>query len=340
MLALLVTVVLTACRQEPLPVSGDQIRFSVNPPVSVSSALTKAFYDNDPTASDYLVKKDNVIRVWGDYTTDNTSWSNPFPGTDVTCDENLHWGYGVAETWTPNATYRFRAVFPTSANIQTSGTSITGGDMLVVKYQLPGENYDLMVASAPSVSADDQIGNELALSFRHACAAVRFLFQENDPKTDVLYYIKEFRLQNLYAEGTLTYTGASASAGVTTAEWSHDAERTTVYSWSDGGDDTKRWSVPAEKANFDAFPTGYKWFFMIPQPLTVDDGKKPSVYIKYQAGTGIIESTVLLPEADSFVAGYKYTYVINLLPKETGITLNVEPWDVINVPLDDIIFEQ
>lgn len=337
MLALLMAVVLTACRKEPLPESGDQIRFSVNPPVSVSSALTKAFYDDDPTASDYLVKKDNVIRVWGDYTTDNASWSSPFPGTDVTCDENLHWGYGVAKTWTANATYRFRAIFPTSANIQT-GTGETGGDKLVVKYQLPGENYDLMVASVPTVSAAAQIGNDLSLSFRHACAAVRFLFQENDPKDEVLYYIKEFQLLNLYTQGTLTYTGNSASAGVTTAEWHYDAARTTVYTWSDGGDDANRWAVPAEKENFDAFPTGYKWFFMIPQPLSVNDGKTPSVYIKYQAGTGVIESTIPLPETDSFVAGNKYTYVINLIPKETGITLSVEPWDVINVPVDDIIF--
>ena len=340
-LALLLTVALAACRREPLLIPGDAIRFSVDPTVSVSSALTKA--GDDPTTEDYLVAHGNAIRVWGDYTTNGgTSWTSPFPGTDITCAWAVggtpSWNYTPVQSWVDNATYRFRAVFPTTADIQTTGTNKTGGDKLVVQYTLPGENYDLMVASAPSVPSTDQIGNTLPLSFRHACAAVRFLFQENDPKTEVLYYIKEFQLLNLYTQGTLTYTGNSASAGVTTAEWHYDAARTTVYTWSDGGDDANRWAVPAEKENFDAFPTGYKWFFMIPQPLSVNDGKTPSVYIKYQAGTGVIESTIPLPETDSFVAGNKYTYVINLIPKETGITLSVEPWDVINVPVDDIIF--
>lgn len=342
-LALLLTVALAACRREPLPIPEDAIRFSVDPTVSVSSALTKA--GDDPTTEDYLVAHENAIRVWGDYTTiGGTSWTSQFPGTNVTCAWVLggspNWTYTPLQSWVDNATYRFRAVFPTTADIQTTGTNKTGGDKLVVQYTLPGENYDLMVASAPSVLSADQIGNTLSLSFRHACAAVRFLFRENDPKDENKYYIKEFKLQNLYKQGTLTYTGASATAAVTTNEWGNIGDRAQVYAWDDGGDDSKRWAVPANKADFNGFPDKYKWFFMIPQPLAVNDGLQPSVYIKYQVGTSVFESTIGLPTTDSFVAGYKYTYVINLLPKSTGITLSIEPWDVIHVPVDDIIFEK
>lgn len=336
-LALLMTVALAACRRESLPIPEDAIRFSVGPTVSVSSTLTKA--GDDPTAEDYLVKHGNVVRVWGDYTTNGgTSWTSPFPGTDITCAWAVggtpSWNYTPVQSWVDNATYRFRAVFPTSANIQT-GAGQTSGDKLVVQYtnSKTDENYDLMVASAPSLSSATQIGTTLPLTFRHACAAVRFLFQKNVADQND-YVIKEFRLENLYKQETLIYTGASATAGVTTAEWSHNGPRAQIYA-----DNTINWAVPSDKANFDGFPTGYKWFFMIPQPLAVNDGLKPSVYIKYQSDAAPIESTIELPTTDSFEAGKKYTYVINILSKETGITLSIEPWDVVDVPVDDIIFE-
>ena len=182
--ALLLATAFAGCRRELLPSTGDPIGFSVGS--DVSALVTKA--DDKPTENNYLIADGNQIKVWAERSIDANTRENVFVSqpTTVECKkvgETFTWDYteGNASNlryWYNSGTYKFRAVFPITANVQ----STTNSEELVVYYSMHDDNYDLMVASE-EVDATNRASAQVPLVFHHACAALRFYFRSdsNDP---------------------------------------------------------------------------------------------------------------------------------------------------------------
>lgn len=322
--ALLLTATLAGCREEPLPVAGDAIRFSVSPAPDVS-ILTKAGSD-DPSVQTDLIKRDSKVKLYGSYPGLSTAL---FDGVDLTCTdvsaEGSTWSYGTpVRYWDKRYDYDFRAVFPTTADIQSGSNSAS----VVINYGTADGNgdYDLMVASAPAVVARDQIGTPVQLTFLHACSAVRFQFRdetvvepaEGDPTYN--YTLQSFKLTGLHKGGTLTYAGDSSAAGATVSGWSPDDTPSDMFSWTAG---TETWPVPKDYAVFGGC------HYVVPQGL---DGAK--LVFTYQVGAEVMPISLDLKIGDgtgtgdvvAWEPGKTYTYKLTILAHSIDFSVSCEDW--------------
>lgn len=336
LLALMMTVALAGCQQDPLP-ETDAIRFSV---ASATVETTKA---DNPNEVSYLIAEGNAIKVWGSLK-ENDSWADVFVNTPETVTYNkpagsstLSWNYTNTRYWNRNATYRFRAVYAPGheSDIQAASAS----DKALVSYSMTNsQGYDLMVASTPEISALTQVtsGNPAVnLTFRHAGSAVRFLFYKADSDAND-YSINHFELKYLYTAATLEYLGtgttaAPASPEVAISEWKlGDTPARTPSAYASAS------SLAVPKASDGAAAaTDKEWFFVIPQALDNTDGDA-SLYFRFTVGTGgsAQQMTVTLdlekygtPAASvTWEPGKMYTYRIKIAPKDIKFTVAWTDW--------------
>lgn len=266
--ALLLTATFTGCRQEPLPATGDAIRFSVVSPtlsVDTKAELVEGTKIQDSTIVLFSSKQSaGAAAKTAFFGADGTSSSTTLQYTEEA------WRYDPVKYWERDATYDFRAVCPSSADVTAGSNS----DEIVVSDFSIGSSYDLMVASQTGVTSAAQAGTAVPLEFKHACAAVRFLFKDgtND------YHIKSFTLSGITTSGTMTYSGADDALPT----WGDLGA--TAYSWAG-----TPWEVPEE---YDE--TGLEgWYFVVPQNL--GDGAKLSfTYTVGSDGTQDIPVTIPL----------------------------------------------
>ena len=300
----LLLVALAGCQREPMSGSGDAICFSVDP-VSVSMAATKTVSEI-PTDGVGLVSDGSSSLLYGTIGSDTPVFST---GTTLNCSmdgSTATWSYtNGTRYWVRGGAYSFRAVYPSTA-------SVTGnGDQVAVSYNMAAMNYDLMVGSA-CVTTAPPTGNSVDLQFIHACAAVRFLFKDENGTTAPGFSLKSFSLQHLATSGKFT-------CGTTSAWGDLNSPLTeTVYSW------TGSWSVPATYAVFDGlYDTG--WYFVIPQ--TLDDSS--AISLTYQAGedTQVFQAQLPLNPISEWEAGMVYTYKIRLQAGAIGFTVSSTDWD-------------
>lgn len=330
-MALLLTTALAGCRQEPLPESGDAIRFSVSSP-SVS-AETKAGHTYSLPA-DVLIANTKTISVWGSYK--EGTWKGLFSSQTVTCSKTgtapATWTYPEADKrhWSREATaYLFRAAFQAGTNTTYTLNTSNDTDKLVVAYENPQEagGADLMVAAA---TAANRSGNVVTLPFQHACAAVRFFFKDGSRGTDPNYYIKKIQLQNIYTTGTLTYTAASG-APVTPSAWAVTGSRAaSPYTWT-ANEDADRWPVPAAYDDDSSDKVASTdWFYVVPQNLNVDANTDAAVVITFDVtATGQEESVTLNLETYhgdgvTWNPGKVYAYFISL--DAIGFSIEWSDW--------------
>lgn len=305
-LALLLTATLAGCRQEPLPEAGDAIRFSVSN--AVLSAETKADLIDDSNIG--------AIKLYGGKLSAGATDKVSFFGADGSASSTTltksgsAWTYDPIKYWEHGATYDFRAVYPSDANVTTT----SGSDEIVVSGFSIGSSYDLMVASKSGVTSAAQAGTAVPLEFKHACAAVRFLFQDgtND------YYITSFTLSGITTSGTMTYSGADDALPT----WGDLGA--TAYSWAGTS-----WEVPAA---YDE--TGLEgWYFVVPQNLG-DDAKLSFTYTVGSDGTQDIPVTIPLKggvglntsSVTSWARANTYTYKIQIQANAIEFTVSVDSW--------------
>lgn len=305
-LALLLTATFAGCRQEPLPEAGDAIRFSVSN--AVLSAETKADCVDD-------IKNETVL-LYGSM----AGATDPvFNGTELNYStETNKWAYSPLKYWVQNGTYDFRAICPST---YPSGITVTGSssEIKVSNFSI-GNSFDLMVAAKTGVTSADPAGTgdsfaAVPLAFKHACAAVRFLFQDgtND------YYIKSFTLSGITTSGTVTYNSDNEA---TPSTW-WGSLGTTAYSLSD-----LSWSVPTD---YTGIETG--WYFVVPQNLG-DDAKLSFTYKVGSDGTQVIPVTIPLKGGEgvntssvtSWDRANAYTYKIQIQANAIEFTVSVDPW--------------
>ena len=320
LLALLLTLAFAGCRQEPLPESGDAIRFSVSD-ASAVSLMTKA----GPTDEGSLIANGSKVKLYGSY--DKATTTSIFGGDDLTCavdGDIVTWSYDdPIRYWDKQYTYDFRAVFPKTADIQSgSGTSV------VVNFGTSETNgdYDLMVASAPGIKASEQIVKEdktVSLKFLHACAAVRVMFRdenvvvpaEGDPTYN--YTLQSFKLTGLRKGGTLTYTGDSSVDEAVVSGWVPDESATDLFVSPAG----TAWGVPKDYTAFGG------WHYVVPQQSL--DGAK--LVFTYKVGNEVMPVTLDLKTSaiTSWEPGKAYTYKVTILAHSIDFTVSCEGWTTV-----------
>lgn len=328
-LLVLMTAAFTGCRREPLSTEGT-IQFAVIGGVT-AELQTKADF---PKPDDITLTPDvTTIKIWADKKTDTegSQWEPVFanqPQEAVYRSGDVwdYWGSGLPLRWEKDHEYRFRAVFPTTAEILNDSDAC----QLVIGYSMRDDHdYDLMVASAPSVDAATQSGGPVSLQFRHACAAIRFYFQGS---SNQVYHIKHFELQHVFTDGSLVYTGDSFQHMVNLAEW-HTAglRMPSVFEWT--GDET--------------VSTSYGWYYVIPQDLHIDEIDHTAVKFAFTVGdsTTEIEQTLTIDTYTdnsgshdvTWEPGKVYTYYIQIQPTNSIVSVKAEDWDEYDVWVNPII---
>lgn len=300
-------------------------------------AMTRATSAVQPDASDYLIAPNRQIAVFGTITRQGMDDYTVFNKQVVTCGADLRWTYSPLKYWKRSGVYDFKAVYPYA----TSTLAGTSGKRLLVSHSITANHLDLLVASA---QRDAATGNTapVNLRFRHACAAVRFLFKKGSESYD--YSLYSFRLENLRIVGTLDMTADT----VTFDNWhtAGMASAAEVFAWS-AATASDRKDIPV---SYDQY-AGAQWYYMIPQTMAVAAGTaRPSVTFSVIFNDEPTPVTTTLPLPASYTEGGQtvearwepgkiYTYYINLQPSTVAITVHVTPWDEETLVVDDIIFD-
>lgn len=326
---LLLALSFSSCQRDGFVEEGIPIRFGVGE-VMVKSGDT-------PNVDSYLNKVGNTARVYGTWTGASGS-ETIFDGITLTCQSvsPLSWTYDEALTrkWKKNGTYDFKAVFMNPDLVSEETIDIetgSNGSHLSISYSMHTQNYDLMVASASRDMSEGYLG-PVELPFRHALAAVRFLFKKGESSAED-YYLEMLELKNLRTVGELILESADLS----------------MDSWylasSFRPEVAHHWDGDVLLGNSYDNYTG--WFFCIPQELAVEeDESHPAIHfqVKMSGGTSV-ENTLEIPDTDihgdpvKWEPGKVYSYYIGVTPQTSFVYVRVSSWDAAYVSVDEIIFD-
>lgn len=319
--ALLLTVALTGCRQEPLPASDDAIRFSVAP--AEVTLQTKADTDK-PNDSAYLITVGKEALLYGSYyvagSADKTSLfdtgSTTLACTEVTTTGST-WSYDPLKYWDNRYSFDFRAVFP-KEKVEENITEGSSSSQVNISYAMSA-GYDLMVAAATGQTKATPAA-PVTLTFTHACAAVRFLFTDGSNE----YVLKSFQLKKIDTAGTLQYGAATP--------WTPSTSDTRVYQWSGSS-----WEIPNTPTAIPDTPAASDgWYYVIPQTLSATEGSAAEIYFTYAVGPNatdqVLPVTLKLNTGSGandifkWEAGTAYTYKINIQANEIVFTVSFGSW--------------
>ena len=294
--ALLLTVALTGCQQEPLPASDDAIRFSVAP--AEVTLQTKAGKPND---SAYLITVGKEALLYGSYyvagSADKTSLFGT-GGTTLACTEvtatGSTWSYDPLKYWDNRYSFDFRAIFPKE---KVEGNITEGSSSQVNISYAMSAGYDLMVAAATGQTKATPAA-PVPLTFTHACAAVRFLFTDGSNT----YELRDLQLKNIATTGTLRY-GASTP-------WAPSSAAT--YQWGR----TTPWPIPNADAQTGEGTAPEGWYYVVPQTLS----SAAEIYFTYAVSSSATDQNIPVTlklntsgsasNITSWDAGKAYTYKI------------------------------
>ena len=253
------------------------------------------------------------------------------------------WTYTPLQYWKHSGNYQFMAVHP-KLDRNTCSYSPDQG-RLVSTYLMHGDDYDLKVADASRLDMAYRYPEKttpVELKFKHACAAVRFLFCKGSDAGNNDYYLHSFELQKVHTVGALLY---DAGTDITTASW-YVAEYLDprVFEW-EAASAAENKTIPSNYANYVSTYFGKageavaRWHYVIPQELTAGSAAiNFSVLVNENTDTAIPVYTTLNLPAITWEPGKVYTYYIQIQPGSADITVTTIPWDEYSVASDDIIF--
>lgn len=232
-------------------------------------------------------------------------------------DEELRWiYYSPAENWIPYSNYKFRAIYPSGANVQSSSTS----DRVLVDYRTgvigAPDNYDLTVAYAERLPSTGGYG-AVALNFKHALSAISIKVKYKDLITG------NDKLTGLYIKGliqaaTLYYSGTTATDVI---DWTHHQginAKDKLYEWTATGTDAVFFDKDTKAAAF-----GGKYIFAAPQTISANQA---AVYFTTEAGGTAINHGYL--PAITWEAGKQYDYILSVSDSSVDIAVTVKPWTI------------
>lgn len=339
--ALVILPLLSGCEKERVDYGGERR------PISFSSLIlteTKAFKPNDPTV---LISVGNQAGVFGTRVVADVS-EEVFYNRILKCDAvpdpltmdepySSIWNYSPLKYWEDTGNYYFTAVFPYA----TDNARIDNTYYLNVSY-LAGSNNDLMVARAYQNAAVSK--DPVNLTFKHATAAVRFLFGKSSSSASDSYALTGFQLESLASAGTLKVITRISDASenvINLADWSRGA-LSTLASWNaDVVGDRKAVPHPADPDDPDDY-LEMGWYYMVPQQLNADSAVTFSVAYNDEDP---VETTLNIsnrdgtPGLDTWHPNCVYNYYITLTKSGLELTVKTVPWDKVDVTTESIMFE-
>ena len=357
LLAALLLTVLPGCERVDQPVSEEgAILFGATmaggSSVSVKGDPTPA--SSFPSYERDFIQEGTSISVYGSWTSGGAT-TDIFRGMELTCHETgdtsapFTWTYSPLSYWRSQGSYNFSSVYPSNARVEYG----TGGGKLVATYSMLADDYDLMVASAKRDLDQGEGTSRVPLVFRHACAAVRFLFRKAEG-SDSDYYVDGFELQNLSAVGRLVANWVDTGSGAEEYQfnWTPAETKTSgIYKWQAASQ--AEWiKIPEEYAVAAETPTQVEqWHFVIPQQLLGDGVSHPTLKFSIHVGTDPtpVFTHLQLPEEEedpstnymvpiTWEPGKLYTYKVQIQPSRAYIEVEVKPWDEYYLGVDDISF--
>ena len=324
---------------EPVPAYGDMpLCFSAGM-LSAAVVATKAgTFPNDKPDSPFETDG-SQITVFGYRYQNQVLDENLVFDYEEVIRTNGRWTYTPLQYWKHSGSYRFMAVYPALDHNTCSFSP--SQNRLVSTYLMHGDDYDLMVAEAERVdlSTDYMTKTDtVALRFKHATAAVRFLFRKGLDAGENNYYLHSFELQKVHTVGALMY---DAGTTISANSW-YVAEYLDprVFIWeSESYTDNKE--VPDSYANYlGAYAASTaRWHYVIPQQLSEKTAAiNFSVLVNENDENAVPVYTTLDLPAINWEPGKAYTYYIQIQPGTVDITVTTIPWDNYSVATDDISF--
>ena len=257
------------------------------------------------------------------------------------------WTYEPKQKWERAMHYRFRAVWPyVERNVKANSSA----NLLSVTYHSLNEDYDLMVAYATRYPLGDPEGvGQVALTFKHALAGLRFIVKySDDATTKDPDAITEFYLTGIYSQGQLFYGYAKADSGPESMIWDLSEYTFNVdtpqFHWlgTQTGEAPKPFGS-ADNLAANVYFTETKEgttvvadgaALIVPQTLSSMRG---DTYVHFRTklgGTAL--NTVKLPTT-KLKAGKIYTFTLSI--NETTITIDgkVQDWKEIHSNIDIIL---
>lgn len=336
--AILYLLLVSGCEKDPLlgKTGRQPMRFS-SAEVSIETKANEK--PNDPTV---LISVGNQVSLYGLRRVNNTD-TPVFSNQILSCTaagNNPTWEYNPLEYWEETGDYYFAGVFPYRYS-DISITSTNNTYTLSVVYRA-GDNQDLMVAREHRDVTESNGKRAVSLPFKHVTSAIRFIFRKDASITSECK-LTDFRLENLYANGTLScnplnYNGAD--------DWSWtQSTRGTLCSWSAATTEARKLIGPKTGGDHPENNWCYMgWYYMVPQSM----GASPTVHfsISYDGQTPVTKTLDITDcdgdanhAADIWAPNQVYNYYITI--NASGLTLTVEatPWDQVTVTTDVITFE-
>jgi hypothetical protein len=343
--ALIILPLLFGCVTDMVDHAGEPQVISFSSSCGISVTKTATLKPDDPTI---LIKEGNSVGVFG-ARVDDSDTDQLFFNRELHCDAvpdpytpdnplSSVWNYSPLEYWEDGGQYFFAAVFPYS----TDNARITNTYYLNMTFRA-SESDDLMIARA---YRDARVVNyskaPVNLQFKHATAAVRFLFGKASTSDSDNYALASFGLENLAAAGTLNVISRITDASdnnIVLSFWTKGATG-SLFSWT-ASSTLKEVPHPSDSND----PAGYLqmgWYYMVPQLISSDATVRFS--ISYNGGNPVeIPLNIFdrdgTPGADTWEPNCVYNYYITLTEGGLNLTVQTVPWDEVTVITDDIIFE-
>lgn len=261
------------------------------------------------------------------------------------------WKYMYTKYWRRSGDYHFVAVHPYIAD-RNKCTYNENSSMLETSYYTRSDDFDLMVAQAARTNMAIDYNTKkgpVDLHFRHACAAIRFLFRKSAAIENTEYKLHSFSVQNLRTVGSLRcdFSNYDAVNNVTQAitlnswELNMDLMDDNVFSWRATTDSPNK-TIPMTYADWrrDQSTDIARWHYVIPQnSATAYSGSRPVVSFSVLVGnsTTPVYSSIQLP-AFVWEPGKVYNYYIQIQPGKINITVVTSEWDPYYVAADDLVF--
>ncbi len=275
---------------------------------------------------------------------DNSNFTSVFESSGMQqvewSDDN--WTYSPKQKWQRAMRYRFRAVWPYSAEVKAQSNA----NLISVDYSIVSHSYDLLGAYATRYPVSEGIGR-VTMNFRHLLSGLRFRLKFKDtmanPET-ASDAVTRFYITGIYPSGQLFYGLTSTSTDPDNISWvtSENTFESTIamHEWTGSkefGVEGYKGVAPiyfTQSTDASGNVTTDGAALIVPQTISSSVG---DTYVNfYTTSGGSALHKVKLPQR-TLEPGKIYTYTLILHGTQILVTVDIADWDEIQSNIDIVL---